>query len=196
MRICFFGDSIVNGTGDDDCLGWTGRICAAARRSGHDVTHYNLGIRRDTSADIRARWRQEAGRRLSRELNGRLVFAFGNNDCVEDVSGTVRVGRDQSLGNARAILSEASTWLPTLMVGPSPVSFDAVTDGRIAALSEDLGEVCAGLGVPYLPVFPALASSEVWANEAARGDGTHPSSGGYSLLAALVSEWSAWQHWF
>ena len=25
MRICFFGDSFVNGTGDDECLGWVGR---------------------------------------------------------------------------------------------------------------------------------------------------------------------------
>jgi acyl-CoA thioesterase-1 len=64
MRICFFGDSIVNGTGDDDCLGWTGRICSAARHAGHAVTHYNLGIRRDTSANVSARWRQEAERRL------------------------------------------------------------------------------------------------------------------------------------
>jgi acyl-CoA thioesterase-1 len=28
MRICFFGDSFVNGTGDDDGLGWVGRIVA------------------------------------------------------------------------------------------------------------------------------------------------------------------------
>ena len=80
MRICFLGDSFVNGTGDDDCLGWTGRICSSARRSGRDVTHYNLGVRRDTSADILARWRQEAERRLSPDLGGRLVFAFGGND--------------------------------------------------------------------------------------------------------------------
>lgn len=26
MRICFIGDSFVNGTGDDTCLGWVGRI--------------------------------------------------------------------------------------------------------------------------------------------------------------------------
>jgi hypothetical protein len=52
MRICFVGDSLVNGTGDPVGLGWVGRACAAARRRGHEVTCYNLGIRRDTSADI------------------------------------------------------------------------------------------------------------------------------------------------
>ncbi len=64
MRICFIGDSFVNGTGDDEALGWTGRIVATARAEGRDVTHYNLGIRRDTSADIAERWRAEVERRL------------------------------------------------------------------------------------------------------------------------------------
>ena len=56
MRLCFIGDSLVNGTGDPTGLGWVGRVTASARRRGHDVTTYNLGIRRDTSADIAARW--------------------------------------------------------------------------------------------------------------------------------------------
>lgn len=51
MRLCFIGDSFVNGTGDDACLGWAGWICAAARQQGHDVTAYNLGVRRDTSTN-------------------------------------------------------------------------------------------------------------------------------------------------
>ena len=196
MRICFFGDSLVNGTGDDACLGWTGRVCSAARRAGHDVTHYNLGIRRDTSADVHARWRQEAERRLPREHDGRLVFAFGSNDCVADEGSGVRVGHDQALANTRAVLSEASAWLPTLMIGPSPLSFDARSDARVARLSEDLAEVCRDVDLPYLPVFPALSRSRVWANEATAGDGVHPNEGGYAEFAAIVVAWSAWQGWF
>ncbi|MDY6901411.1 MAG: lipase, partial [Cyanobacteriota bacterium] len=26
MRICFVGESFINGTGDPECLGWAGRI--------------------------------------------------------------------------------------------------------------------------------------------------------------------------
>ena len=195
MRICFLGDSFVNGTGDDDCLGWTGRICSSARRSGLDVTHYNLGIRRDTSADILARWRQEAGRRVSPDVDGRLVFSFGGNDCIADCAGAFRVARGEALGNARSILLEASKWLPTLMIGPAPVSFDAAADDRIAALSEELAHVCASIGVPYLPVFAALAMSGIWSREAARGDGTHPNGGGYAEFAAIIGRWSAWTGW-
>ena len=58
IRICFIGDSSVNGTGDPLCLGWTGRVCATAIKLGYPSTHYNLGIRRETSADIAARWRK------------------------------------------------------------------------------------------------------------------------------------------
>jgi hypothetical protein len=56
MRICFIGDSLVNGVGDPTGLGWVGRVATAARRRGHDITAYNLGIRRDTSGDIAVRW--------------------------------------------------------------------------------------------------------------------------------------------
>ena len=65
IRVCFFGDSFVNGTGDDACLGWVGRACAAGRRNGMDLTCYNLGIRGDTSADVLRRWEHEARARLA-----------------------------------------------------------------------------------------------------------------------------------
>jgi lysophospholipase L1-like esterase len=35
LRICFVGDSLTNGTGDPDCLGWTGRVCASAYERGY-----------------------------------------------------------------------------------------------------------------------------------------------------------------
>ena len=60
MRICFFGDSIVNGTGDDDALGWVGRVMAAARGKRLDVTYYNLGVRRDTAPKRAGAFRRKA----------------------------------------------------------------------------------------------------------------------------------------
>lgn len=33
IRICFIGDSLVNGTGDEAALGWAGRLCAMANAS-------------------------------------------------------------------------------------------------------------------------------------------------------------------
>jgi lysophospholipase L1-like esterase len=195
IRICFIGDSFVNGTGDDACLGWVGRVCAASRRRGVDVTCYNLGIRRDTSADIRARWKREAVCRLLPDHDGRLVFSFGANDCcLTDDGSAVRVPHAQALANARMILTEAQAWLPTLMVGPIPVG-DADADARIAALSADFALLCAGLNVPFLDVFGVAAGSDIWKREVAAGDGAHPNAGGYAIIADAVERWAAWQAW-
>src|SRR6516165_3179373 len=86
MRICFIGDSFVSGAYDSECLGWAGRIAASARGRGHDVSHYNLGIRGETSVQILKRWRAEAEARQSAQQEGRLVFEFGVNDA-RDVNG-------------------------------------------------------------------------------------------------------------
>jgi acyl-CoA thioesterase I len=194
MRVCFFGDSFVNGTGDPDCLGWAGRICSTMRSRGHDLTYYNLGIRRDTSADIARRWRQEASLRLPHDTDGRLVFSFGANDCVTEAGGC-RVSHQEAVTNARTILSEAAGWEPTLMVGPPPLT-DSATNERIRTLSEALHDLCRDLGVPYRDTVGVLLQSSVWLAEAASGDGAHPGPGGYSALAAHMTEWSAWQDWF
>jgi acyl-CoA thioesterase I len=195
MRICFFGDSMVNGTGDDACLGWVGRICSAARRDGIDLTCYNLGIRRDTSTDVLARWHAEASARLPDEDDGRLVFSFGANDCCPgDDVGNVRVTPASVLANADAILRAAAGWRPTLMIGPLPIC-DPVVDARIRSLSADFAALCSRLHVPYLDIFNLVATSTVWANEAAAGDGVHPNLGGYGLVAKAIEAWPEWRSW-
>src|SRR5438552_609708 len=112
LRVCSIGDSITTGTGDEAMLGWPGRICATACVRGHDVTLYNLGVRGDTSQDIRRRWRDEAAARMPAGMNCALVFAFGLNDCVVLDGLNPRVESAQTAINARAILSEAKAWLP------------------------------------------------------------------------------------
>ncbi|MEQ8348119.1 MAG: GDSL-type esterase/lipase family protein [Sneathiellaceae bacterium] len=195
MRICFFGDSFVNGTGDDACLGWVGRVCAAARAAGHDLTAYNLGVRRDTSADIAGRWQDEARRRLPAGQDGRLVFSFGANDCAAGADGGPRLAAAPALANAERILAAARAGWPVLMVGPPPVG-DGAADRRIAALSDAQAELCGRLGLPFLEVFTPLAATAAWREEAAAGDGAHPNGGGYGALAGLVAGWAAWQAWF
>ena len=144
MRICFFGDSLVNGTGDDDGLGWVGRVVARARQGGRDVTGYNLGIRRDTSAEVAGRWKGEANLRLPPECDGRLVFSFGANDCASNgADDGPRVGRAESLAHAEVILDTARRWLPTLMIGPGIIASDREANARVRALSADYAGVSA-----------------------------------------------------
>jgi acyl-CoA thioesterase I len=86
-RVCFVGDSFVQGTGDTAGGGWVRRVTAAAAGAGCDITAYNLGVRRDTSADIAARWQAECDARLRAECSPYLVFSFGANDMIADGSG-------------------------------------------------------------------------------------------------------------
>lgn len=195
MRICFAGDSFVNGTGDPDGLGWVGRIVAAARRAGVDVTAYNLGIRGDTSANIAARWRREIPLRLPEGMDGRVVFSFGVNDCCPDEdTGTRRVSLDDTLAHAERILTGANAKWPVLMVGPAPIA-----DPDVNALTADLNAALKAAsnrgGVPYCDVFDRLAASETWMREVAAVDGAHPGAEGYKVFAALVGAWDEWRNW-
>lgn len=195
LRLAFVGDSFVNGTGDRMCLGWTGRVCALAMLRGHDITHYNLGVRRDTSTDIAARWRAEVSARLPADCDGRVVFSFGANDVCAGNDDGRRVSTARTLANADSILREARTRWPVLLVGPLPVADDPTASARAAALGVALEEVCVGLGVPYLNPYTEVAESRVWLREALAGDGAHPDAGGYETLAALVDGWDAWRVW-
>lgn len=192
VRVCFVGDSFVAGTGDTRVLGWTGRVCARAIAHGFAVTHYNLGVRRDTSADILARWRQECRRRLPASVDGRVVLSFGVNDTDLE-NGTRRVDAAASVANARRIWDGARAEFAVCTIGPPPVA-DAGHNERIAELSRALESAAAQTGTAFLPVFDALSSSEVWMTEVAENDASHPRAGGYDVLAALVERWHRW--WF
>jgi lysophospholipase L1-like esterase len=193
LRFCFVGDSFVAGAGDETGLGWVGRVTAATWQRGVALTAYNLGVRRDTSADLRRRAEAEVLARLlgAGDAQG-VVFSFGANDAaLED--DMPRVPPETSVENAAALLGWSATRWPTLMVGPPPLAHDAAHDARVAALSARLGALCAAMDLPFLPVHAALSASAAWRNGAARGDGVHPDGGGYAALAALVDTWAPWR---
>jgi lysophospholipase L1-like esterase len=191
--MCFVGDSFVNGTGDPACLGWAGRVCVAAQQQGHEVTYYNLGIRRQTSRDIAERWQAEVAARLPAACDGRIVFSFGVNDITLE-EGKERVALDESIEHTRRILLAARSLFPTLMVGPPPV-LEEERNQRIARLSEQLAQVAAALEIPYLEVFAPLQHVRAWKEEIASNDGSHPRAAGYAALAHLIEAWSAWRAW-
>lgn len=194
LRICFVGESFVNGTGDPECLGWAGRICAKACSLGHEVTYYNLGIRRETSTELKERWQKEVGDRLPPEHEGRIVFSFGANDTTRE-NGKTRVAFETSLENTRNILNAAKQKFPVLMVGTAPVG-DLEQNHRIARLSAAFAFICDEIDVPYLEIFTPLQASDVWINEAKANDGAHPRAAGYAQLAQLVQNWQPWLSWF
>lgn len=193
VRICFIGESFINGTGDSTHLGWTGRLCVALSQQGYSVTYYNLGIRRETSTELSKRWQSEAERRLTADYNNYIVFSFGTNDTTLD-NGKLRVELIDSLKNARQILSSIKNY-PVLMVSPPPTA-DRERHARVKVLSEHFSTLCQELTIPYLDVFTPLLNSSVWMAEVEAGDGAHPAAAGYEELAQLVQNWSAWSNCF
>jgi acyl-CoA thioesterase I len=184
VRVCFVGDSFVAGVGDREYLGWTGRLAA---RTPFPLTTYGLGVRRQTSAQILARWRGECEPRTPTGV----VVSFGVNDTtIED--GASRVSVQESVENLRGLATD-SPW-PLLVVGPPAVDDEQQND-RSAVLDEGFVQVCREAGVPYVPVLASLRADEVWRREVRDGDGAHPGAAGYAHLADLVAPfWRPWVH--
>lgn len=194
IRICFLGESLVNGTGDPECLGWAGRICQNAFSKGFDITYYNLGVRRETSHELRKRWLQEVSYRLPQQYNGRLVFSFGANDTTIE-NGKTRVSLQDSITNLRDILTIAKDLYPVLVVSAPPID-DKEQNQRISDLSKEFVKVCTQLNIPYLNVFSELIESDIWMNEVKKYDAAHPRAAGYQVFAEILQNWQGWLNWF
>lgn len=192
QRVCFVGDSFVAGVGDPQHLGWVGRLAARTHREGHALSAYNLGVRGQTSRDVRHRWLAQCAPRLPPGCAGRVVFSFGVNDTtVED--GLQRVPPSDSRRNLAAVLAGAAAarW-PALVVGPPPVA-DPAHNARIAALEAVLRGVCYNLNVGYIATLPVLLHTATWMREVSADDGAHPNATGYALMTDLI--WPHWIHW-
>lgn len=186
MVICFLGDSIVQGIGDAQLLGWAGRLARRSiaadplRATSH--TYCNLGLRGDSSLRVAARWRDEALRRQRPGEDLAFVFSFGAADRPH------KVARKEALSAAKAMLKEAKKLGRTLFVAPPPAS-DAAWAAANRGLGQSLLEVCAKLSVPGLDPFPLLAASAAYMASLGRVDGIHPDAEGYEAFADVVGSW-------
>lgn len=193
-RILFFGDSFVAGVGDPTGLGWVGRVVAASFAAGRPLTSYNLGVRRDTSADVAARWRAEAQARTNApEATYGVVLAVGTNDATQE-DGRVRVDPGLAVDNlARMIDAARATGLDALVVGPPPAG-EAGHDERLCALSDRFAHVACEREVAFIETVRPLRAAPAWTRETAAGDGSHPAAAGYAELAEIVLR-GGWLEW-
>ncbi len=188
MRLIFIGDSIVAGTGDDECRGWVGRVGSATRRAGVDHTPYNLGVGGDTAADVLARL-DEVPRRLNLEIENALVLQVGVNDARDGVE---RDHDDSAVDVERLVERVRDLDLEPLVVGPIPTA-QAAESARIGALSERIGRVCAERDVSFIEVHAALRDSGAFL-ASMEADGYHPNAGGYAQIAEVVLH-NGWWEW-
>ena len=192
IRICYVGDSFVNGTGDPSKLGWSGRLSVDSQNDDIEITHYNLGIRRDTSENILKRWEAECKVRLPEVSENKVVFSFGINDTVVE-NGQKRVSLENSIENARKMLLTASAKYDVIMIGMPPIN-DEEQNKVIKELDTKYQVLCNELNIPYLSIYERLINDEIWKSEVSSNDGAHPRDKGYELLASFIESWAGW--WF
>ncbi|WP_280346565.1 GDSL-type esterase/lipase family protein [Nocardia neocaledoniensis] len=192
LRLCFLGDSFVQGIGDPEYRGWVGRVLAA---TGPDVTAFNLGIRRNTSADVLRRSERELDERMVAGADHRVVVSFGSNDAVEE-HGRVRVEHAQCLENLATLLAQCRRRsIRALVVGPPPViDAGAAHLARVTKIGDEMAALCLRENVPFIATTHALATDPVWCAEVTAGDGAHPGAHGYQRLAEVVLA-GGWLEW-
>ncbi len=141
------------------------------------MTAYNLGVRRETSVEVVARWRAEARPRIVAGADTRVVFSFGANDATEE-EGSLRVAPEDSVRALRAALDGAAELgLPAFVVGPPPTGDDAHAE-RIEALSARLAGACSA------PVRGGGGAAAALRSVARRGAGRRRRAPGRGRLRA------------
>ena len=188
VGLCFIGASLTAGYGDPKGQGWVGRVVGRTAHPDLDLTAYNLGVRGQTSADVLGRWKPECAPRWAGRGERRLVVSVGANDVAKGVT----LARHRL--NLANILDEASsTGIATFVVSPAPTA-DEDTNAKLEVLVEAQADVCARRGVPFVDCYAPLATHDQWRSEMAAGDGAHPGSVGYGLIAWLVLH-NGWTDW-
>ncbi len=190
LRVCFLGDSFTLGTGDDDGLGWAGRVHAAERGREIDLTSYNLGVRGQTGAEIAARAEREVGERIAAKGDRQaVVIAFGTND--------IRLHRpvEESAAALERIIKWAAGQGYAVFVMGAPHAAEPELDALRALRNVNLEETARRMGAPFLDIRERLADWTAWHRGAMEGDGIHPGSEGYAAVAAVFAQWSPWRLW-
>lgn len=206
VRYCFVGDSLTAGTGDESYRGWLADLFAACTPPYR--TFYNLGVRSNTSEDIKARFEAECAARLPPPFDGRVAFGFGTNDSAILNGGGLRVPLASSIANARHIFQAVARhgWLP-IWFGPMPLAAAHVTyvahsgmrydfhEDRIAAFDRSYRQTAKELGIPYVSFYEKLCRSDAFRTSLREGDGLHPSASGYRLVAEMPRRDGVMQRW-
>jgi len=190
IRVCFLGDSFTLGTGDDLGLGWPGRVLAAERGRGVNMTAYNLGVRGQTGAQIAERAASEVSVRISERGDRRgVVICFGANDLYQ---GRPPHESGQAL---RGVLQWAlSQGLAAFVVAAPPLAEPDLRPKQ-NVLQKALDRVCSDFATPFLDLPAAVDDWSPWRLEAEAGDGVHPGAEGYRRVAVAFEAWDAWRKW-
>lgn len=181
----FFGDSItlgVNVTPDDT---WTSLVGVQLNAFGLPVpptTFYNLGVRKNSSKSVLARFETEFMTRKLPETEAYFVFLCGTVDMAMPKSQTVH-SIEESLGYTRSLIEKAKSYGQVLFMSGTPVKNEEHSE-RVAALALEQEKLCAELGVEFINLHEILIQNQSYVQSLT--DGIHPLEMGNAAIADLV----------
>ena len=187
MKLFYFlGESVTLGVSDAPAGGWVARLAGKAAGKGLNVppdTFYNLGVRKNSSRSILARWEAEYQARAMEGCPSVLAFCFGTVDMVAPHA-TPNVPVGESAANAREILLKAKEYGTVLMLSAPPVK-DEEHNQRLEALCTAYAAICRSIDVPFVDIFQPLMEAGYIDDLA---DGIHPGPQGNELIASTLAE--------
>lgn len=180
----FFGDSLTLGVNDDAMRGgWVGRLARKGADAGQyalpPATFYNLGVRRHTVFDVKARWKQEWDARQLPGIAPHIAFCAGVVDMVP-ADGKPVADVCEAM---RGMLADAAALAPVLLISVPPVANADVTT-RIGALNSAYAAMCAREGFAWADVFEQLKTSSVYMDSLR--DGVHAAPEGCEFMAEAL----------
>lgn len=204
-RICFIGDSIVEGLGDETGLGWSGRLAEAHRNSDNPFIPFYLGVRGQTLAQIADRAKEECKVRITDKENDLIVLGSGLNDIAR-VDGEPRTSPDSVIDTFAYLIDELNNLCKLIVVSPFPVYeslmpfYSSISDLHLDFQNKDIKEfskeycnICGSKDIPYLNLFDELNKNDDYQNGLKLNDGLHSNAEGYQAVANLIQNWTVWK---
>lgn len=184
MEIGIWGDSITYGAGDNEALGWAGRLRKLLEKD-DDISVYNFGICGDTTNDLLKRFSVEADA-IKPDI---VVFAIGINDSKYPAGKTENViPLEKYKQNMRELLKLAKSYTNKVILVGATKTDEALTrksgarfvNAVVQTYNDFLKEFSESEGLTYIDVFDVLDIN------ADLDDGLHPNAQGYEKLFRAI----------
>ena len=203
LRLAFLGDSITIGDGDALARGWPSRLCEISQSNPENIQCYNLGVGGDTVSDLQARASSELSARFTGRDGRGTVVMIGVNDAIRASAEVERIPIELNVMESQLtrILGEAQFYGAVLVVEMAPVLSDLQRAGGVRGpvvlkyieqINSLLKAVCESMNTPLLQLTKELQADLNFSKALEDGDGLHPCSDGYDLIAASINKSPLW----
>lgn len=192
-----FGDSLTRGTGDTTGQGYFGQVRSALREQDNDVSAVNLGIKGQTSSELREQMKQPRIRQLLDEASW-VTLTIGGNDLFRG-SGSLEaidlkeaaVTREEYEANLEAILKairQENADVPVFIFGLYNPFGDLedrkTTDALVREWNQTMEKMAAD--DPLVVIIPLFDLFQLNPDRYLYTDKFHPNNDGYQLMAARL----------